>query len=488
MLAVGSAFTQGSALLSTIVLARVLAPTTFGGWQQLLLLYGVVSPLLLAGLPAAITYFMARATDRDDHARLAFEALVALAAAGMVFAVVLLALRVPIADAFDNPALEEALPLYAPYALFAFIGAVMPSTLIPLGHAPRAAGLSAAAAAIFFACVVGAALAFQDLNAIAAAASTAGAVTAAISVVVVRRTIGMQFDRQEIGTRIRTLLAYGTPLALTGLAGVLGYQFDRIVVSAQFTPAEYAIYAIGAVEIPITLIVQQSTNSVLLPALARSYRDGSLAELGDIWRDAIRKTSLVLLPLFALCLVVAGPLIEGLFGARYSESADIFRVYLLLMPLRVATYGLIPMAIGRTRINLAASIITLVANAVLAIALVEPLGLKGPALATVIAVALTVAYYLVRLRTVLDVPLGVLFPWRTVGTNLVLSLLVAVPIVPLLFSRLPDLAVVALASSLYAVLYVALMRATRRIRDDDWRRLVATARGAWLRVRPGAHA
>jgi O-antigen/teichoic acid export membrane protein len=301
-----------------------------------------------------------------------------------------------------------------------------------------------------------------------------GAITAAVSIVVVARRVGFQADWGQLLGGVRKFLAYGIPLALTGLAGILGFQFDRVVVSARFTPADYAIYAVGAVELPVTLIVQQSINSVLLPALAVRYRDGDRQGMGALWREAIRKTSLILLPCFALALLTATELVRVLFGERYEESADILRIYLLLMPMRVATYGLVPMAIGRTDVNLIASLVVLVSNAALALALVGPLGLEGPAVATVIATGLTVAYYLLRLRGLLSLTVGQLFPWRLVGVNLGLSLVAAIPAAAVLLLDLPDIVLLLAVSVVYGAAYITLMRATARITDEDWARLVAT--------------
>jgi O-antigen/teichoic acid export membrane protein len=483
-LAVGAAFTQGASLISTVVLARILVPAEFGGYQQLLLIYALLAPLLLGGIPAALTYFLSRARDDEERRRWTFDALVALTGLGLLFAVALAVFRHPIAELLNNPDLDEALLLYAPYTLFAFVAAVMPNSLIPTGQAGRAAALTAVFAGIFLACVVAGGILFRDVEGLALSASVSGGITAAVSLVVVHRRVGVQPDWSQLLSGVRKFLAYGIPLALTGVAGILGYQFDRVVVSARFTPSDYAIYAVGAVELPLTLVVQQSINSVLLPALAVRHRDADLAGLSALWREAIRKTSLILLPFFAIAMLTADELVRVLFGERYEESADILRIYLLLMPMRVATYGLIPMAIGRTDVNLIAALVVLFANAVLALALVGPLGLEGPALATVLATGLTVVYYLVRLRGLLSLSVGELFPWRVVGVNLVFSVLALIPAAPVLLLDLPDIALLAMATVVYATCYVAIMRRTGRITEDDFKRLRATV----SRLRPGQRA
>lgn len=480
-LAASATLAQGAGLAGTIVLARLLSQREFGGYQQLLLVYAIISPLLYGGVPAALTYYIARAESQEERARWTFDALVALTALGVLFAVGLILARQPLAALMHNRDLAPALALLAPYALLTFLASLVPNALIPVGRARLSALLSLASSFVYVSAIVVGGIVARDVGGLALAMAASSLFSAVVGVVAISRTVGIQRDWPGLPARVREFLAYGLPLALTGLAGVLGFQFDRLVVTAHFSPSKYAIYAVGAVELPITLIVQQSINSVLLPQLAVRHRDGDVEGLGTLWREAIRKSSLVLLPLFALSWVVAGDLVHVFFGGRYDESVSIFRIYLLLMPLRVATYGLLPMAVGRTRINLGASIVVLASNAVLAIALVGPLGLKGPAIATVIATGLTVAYYLVRLRGILNLPIRALFPWRLLAINLALSVVVAGVLAPVTAVSLPAGAMLVAWSAAYAATYVVVMRLTKRIRDDDWRRLVAFAMRPFVR-------
>ena len=62
----GSLAAQASYLLLLMVLTRLASKTQLGGYQQLQLVYGILSPLLIAGIPAALLYFIPRSEDRAD--------------------------------------------------------------------------------------------------------------------------------------------------------------------------------------------------------------------------------------------------------------------------------------------------------------------------------------------------------------------------------------------------------------------------------------
>jgi O-antigen/teichoic acid export membrane protein len=486
ILAVAALLTQGAGIISTIALARLLPLRDFGLYQELLLLYGLLAPLLFGGVPAALSYYVARARTEEDRAGWTFDGVMALTALGVLFAALLVLLRGPLSELLhERGRLTTAIALIGPYVVFAFAGAAVPNALVATGRARASALISAFAALVHVALLIGAAAVFEDVRALALAMGVSALVGAAVGLVVAARLIGFRPRLRGLPARSLQLGAYGLPLALTGLAGMLGFQFDRVVISQRFSPEVFAIYAVGAVELPLAAIVQQSVNSVLLPELARLHRDGDLSGMAALWRRTIAKVALILLPVFVLAMVVADDLLRVAFGGRFAESVDVFRIYLLLMPLRVATFGLLPMAIGRTGINLSAALIVLGSNVVLALALVGPLGIEGPALATVIATTLAAAYYLVRLRGLLGLPVRDLFPWRRLTEILAIAALVAVPLWPLAQADLPRAVRLVLVSALYAPLALAALRLTRRIEDGDWERLMAQLRRLRPRARGG---
>jgi O-antigen/teichoic acid export membrane protein len=466
-LASGSMATQAAQLLLLMALTRLVPKSQLGGYQQLTLIYGIVSPLLLAGIPAALLYFVPRSGDPAGVRRWVGAAYVLLAAIGAGAAAVVVVARQPIAEALGNPALADPLVVYAPYLFFAFVGAVMPSAMVAVGRAGRAAALNALGGAIVLVAVAGAAVVEPSTTSLAGALSIAAALTATVSTVAVARMVGLSLARDSLRQGTSAILAYGVPLALTGLAGTLAFQFDRLVVSREFSPALYAVYVVGAVELPIAVIVQQSVNAVLVPALARHWAEGDRGGMAALWRRAIRRTSLVLLPVFVFFEVTATDTIQALFGQSYDRSADVFRVYLALVPIRCATYGLITQAIGRPGINLSASFVVLVVNAVLVLALVGPLGLVGPAVGTVLATAVMSAYYLVRLRGILRMRIRQLFPIGLLAVNLSLSALAAVPLALVILVVEGAVARLVVGAVVYALSYVAVLAFAGRLEPRE---------------------
>ena len=479
-MALGSLFAQVTQILTLSALARIVAKDQIATYQQLNLLYGIVAPLLLAGIPTALLYLVPRAELADERRAWIMRAYIVLGGLGVASSLAVIAVRQPLAALFNNQELATALGWYAPYMFFAFIAAVAPPALVATGHARTAALFNALVGASTMLCVVVAAIVSPTGTGLALALSSSGALLALASVFMVRRATGMRLGRPRSGRgNTRRMISYGLPLAATGLAGSLGYQFDRIVVGANFSPREFAVYALGAVEIPLGLLIAAAVSNVLVPRLTILWRAGDRVGMVAVWREAMRKTSLAVLPLFAFMTVMSTELIRVLYGPGYSDSVDVFRIYLCLLPLRIATWGLIPQAIGRTGINFQASVIILVVNVTVAPVLVAPLGLIGPALAAPISALVATTYYLIRIRSIVGLGLRDLVPIRALTGTLLVSILAAAP---LLAVREIDAAAsirLAAAAVVFGVIAPLGLRAAGRISDDDVSRL----RGAIRRRR-----
>jgi O-antigen/teichoic acid export membrane protein len=474
ILAFGALLTQAATLASLVVLTRLVAKPALGGYQQLWLIYGILSPFLVGGVPTALLYFLPRARNEHEARRWVLDAYLVLAALGAVSSLGILLLRDPIAGGTNNHALSGALLLYAPYPFFAFLTAGMPSTLIASGKAKLAAVLNAFNGVTTVGVVIAAAVVSPTSRSMAAGLTISAAVVATVSTAVVFRVLRVPTALDARAIAWRPLLAYGLPLALTQLAGRLGFQIDRLVVSARYTPAEFAIYAVGAVDIPIAVVVQQAVNSVLVPALARLHAEGDVPGVARLWHAAIRKSSLIMLPLFAFLMVMADSVVHVLYGPAFAGSVPIFRAYLFLVPLRVVTYALITQAVGRTGINLSASLVLLAANVVLAVALVFPLGTLGPAIATPLASVVAAAYYLVRLRGVLALRIADLLPWRLLLANLGVSFAAACPLLLLFTVELSPFVRVAVGGAIFLPLYGIALWITGRLTRTEWQMLRRT--------------
>jgi len=142
VLSLGAVAAQILTVLSLAVLARLLTKSQFGTYQQLGLVFSIVSSLLIAGVPSALLYFLPRASSDAERRRWVFDTYLVMGTLGAIGAVGLVVLRRPLADAVGNPGLVEPLAFYAPVLLFAPIGGAATAALVGQGRSRLSAVLN----------------------------------------------------------------------------------------------------------------------------------------------------------------------------------------------------------------------------------------------------------------------------------------------------------------------------------------------------------
>ena len=444
-----------------IALAHLLTPSELGSYRQLFLIYTTFSTLLLLGIPQSMLYFLPKAESPEKQNALITRCLNLISLLGLLFALCLLIFRKPIATLFNNPALEKLLILYALYPIFLFVTQFFSSVMLGLKQPFKAATFTIFAIIADFILIVGSAFLTRNLTII-----VCGVISSAFLQWLYARISLAKFKAK--GTRFdlgsfKTLMSYSLPLGLSSIIGMMSIQLDKFMVSAFFSPEKFAVFSIGATEFPIVGILANSINSVLLPHLSSSNPE----KMGILYSGAVRKNTILVFPLMALCYIFAEPAITLIYGKLYTESAIYFRIYLFLLPLRIATYGILFQAFGKTRFVMYNSLFLLISNAILNYLLIIKFGMKGAAFATVIVTWLSVIIYLIQIAKVLKLNLMAFFPLVKIAKNAILTVIcsiICVLIIKLGNSTIPFLLT---GGVVFTVAYLFLGRKIGVILDYD---------------------
>jgi O-antigen/teichoic acid export membrane protein len=472
ILTFGSVASQITALVLGILLARTFSAADYGSYQQLLLVSTLSTLLFSVALPASLLYFVPN-LEGEKRAAFLWRTAGLLAVAGGVAAGCLVLARFALAQAFHNPDLASLAPWFAPSVMATVGTSFFLSAAIALGRSRLAAGFTLTASTANFLLIGGAAWLSPRLEALIAAWSAAGLLMWAVSLVLLAMLVGR--PRLRGGSiPLPEQLRYALPLGLTSIVGTLSWQMDKLLVGTGVDPGAYAVYVVGATEIPFIAALSGAVNNVLTPEFAKLHRQGDTPGILKRWHAAMGGLSLVYFPLFAYLMLEAGTLIPLVFSPRYADSVPLFQIYLLLMPLRIATYGLIFQATGRTHLNLAGSVMYLIANLLFTGLGLHVWGLPGAAAGSVLATLALIGYYLILLRRELAVSLGALVPWRLLLGNAVpAGLALAVTWAGTrAWPSLGGLAEIMVSLALFGTTYLLLASALGRLRLADVPRIL----------------
>jgi O-antigen/teichoic acid export membrane protein len=424
-LTVGSSINQLSRLLIVIVVARFVSKDVYGTYNQMFLVFGVLSPIFLAGIPGSLLYFFPNL--RSDKKKGFIEQTDALMSIlGLLYGILIFIFADTISMYFSNPALATALKIFSLYPFLNFATSTFQSYLV-VREKTKIAPLFFITSAFSKLSLIAIFLIFLPTSDGLAMAAVLSQVPTYLFIMV-----ALIKDRINILTGLTNLrwksvkgqLSYSVPLGLAGMIGIFAYQIDKLLVSLNFTPEVYAIYAVGAFEIPVVALIGQSVNNVLVPEISRNYKDGNYKEISRLWSESLRKMALIIFPIFAVLYILADLVILALFTDKYIESVPLFRIYLYLMPIRIASYGLILRAIGKTKIDFIASIFFLVINFVVSYYLMMAMGLVGPAIGTVITTIVLAMFYLLSIKKNTSLKLDELLPVKKLFS---VAMAVAIP-------------------------------------------------------------
>jgi O-antigen/teichoic acid export membrane protein len=421
---------KGASALSTLAVSTLLAwawpQGEMGAYSAVWALGNTLIPLFLLGFPTSFLYFFPQ-LRRPGQQLLVLQAGLCLAAAGLGLGTLmhlagpqLISLLGGQTGAARGGELLLHLDAFLPYAGCWVAGGLAEPALVAVGRSRWQAGLSLGVAVSQLGLALAALMGGWGVREVLWGFSALGVARLALGWALVGRAVGwdeIRWSRAGMGD----LLRYSLPVALGDGVGSLARVVDRLVVLSFFSAETFAFYHLGAVEVPVGVLLASATT-VLIPQVSALYGQDQRQAIAALWSAAVQRLSLVVLPLFFLLLVLAGPLVELAFPREYGQSAWVTRVFLLALPLRCAIYNPLLVGMGKARWALWVGVGDLLLNAGLSLALTQFLltgwpawAFLGPALATVFSTYVQVALLVGLIAWHLRLSLRQILPWKHLG-------------------------------------------------------------------------
>jgi O-antigen/teichoic acid export membrane protein len=486
VLSSGQFFVTLNGIVLAAILARLFSKQDYAAYQQTLVTYNIVAPLLALGLANALYYFIPR--DKSRARSILTGNLLLLFLAGSVFAVVIWcgANRL-LAQRFSNAAVRDLLLIYSPYAMLALPVGAVNACLLSCGKTNTSAVFNMLSRFLTLVCVVGLVLIWRGPR-----AAITGIVIAEFFVFLAALLLMYRIapgDRwQPDPANIWEQIRFSIPLGLASMIGIMSRSVDKVVVSSMCSPEQFAVYVNGAIDIPLIGILTGSINIVLLPEIVELYSKGSAPAALVLWRRAAVKCSLVLLPTMCFLFAMAPEVMRVLFSAEYSESAIPFRLYLVMVPIRVVAWEPMLMAAGKSSWILSRTVVSLLINIALSVFLVRYMGYIGAIVGSICELYLWhTPFYCAAISKLYHCPLRSVLPLRKISLIMFLCLVACIvflakPFVPIH----SDLLLLGVFGLLYVCMLTVLMILSGTISPANIRAAISLSAGGVSSVRiPG---
>lgn len=479
-LSFGKVLTATVTLATGMVMARLLSEAELATYRQTLLAYQVLIPLLSLGLGQGLYYFLP--TEKTRVRGVVADALVMMLGMGLLYAVfIALGGNQLLARRFSNPAIVATLAYLVPLPLVMLPVALMESVLVVRNQVGKLAGYNVLVHLVLAVGIIGACLVWRTPESMVLARVGIGVAAGLAGIRLMLAALPRDDWRPRWGS-MKAMVMYSLPLVSATALDTFFLQLDKIIVSSLCRPEEFAVYSNGAIEIPLVAILTGAIATVIQPDLRRHVAAGEMEAAMGLFRQAAEKSAAILLPVMLFLLVSAEPFILTLFSEKYAGSVLPFRMYLLILPVRIAYFAPMMLALGLNKMILHRSMTGLGFNLVVSIVLVRWMGYLGAIVGTIVTLyTINSAWNFSVISRAAGCRWTQVLPFRELMRIFGAGVLATVPVGVARFwtSGLPPLVELILHAVLFAVtLALVAWWAGIRVLRDEWMRMA----GRWSKI------
>lgn len=324
-LAAGRALGFATTFMIPVVLVRVLDQGEFGTYKQLFLVYATLYGIAPVGMAECLYYFLP--FDPKRAGRFVANSVLALLATGSVAAIVLAAFARALAAAIGNPEFAAHTTQLGLFLALTMMSAVTEIVMITRNRHRLSALVYTVSDATRALSLVIPAIVWRDVHAVMIGAVVFGAIRAIATVYYLR--LELRGDLRPDLQLLRKQLAYALPFAAAVVLEITQSSLHQFVVTHNYDTRTFAVYSVGCLQIPLVDFVATGASSVLMVRMGEQSGPSAQAARLELWREAVRKLAVLLLPLVALLLVAGRELIVFLFTDRFRASVPIFLIFSL---------------------------------------------------------------------------------------------------------------------------------------------------------------
>lgn len=469
---VSKSFKHVSVFLLSILLARYLSLDDYGSYLQVMLIATTAIYFSLMGIPSSIYYFVHRVKNKKQFIKRTILMIHALA---VLSSIIILFMSDYLAEVLNNSELAEVVFVFVLFILFQIPIKIFEPLMISTDNIIGFVKINLFFNIMFF-FAVAIPLVFLD-GMLYVYYSMIGFFV--LQYLVINISILREYTRLEDNDKsskefedlddctLINQLRYSLPIGASGAIAELSRIVDKIIVSSYFSPADLAIYARGAMEIPMLSVIINSLGNILMPKFVKSYAENDISNILVYWHRSTVLIAFVVYPMMVLMITIGDVLIPMLFTEKFNDSIIIFQIYTFTLLFRITTYDSIVRAMGQTKMLLRVTLISLVLNMILTISMIELFGIIGAPFATFLTILAVRLEMLRVIKNLLEIKFIDVFPWIKLLKILSISILSLFFVLPVLSIDMSLVFKFFAASAVYGIVYLIFARVFSLLDTDE---------------------
>lgn len=398
------------ALIFTMLIARNFSFYEFGTYKQLNLVINLSLTFFTLGVPTTISYFYINFNHKQKTQLLSNTIILMLLMS--VFQVILIFLfHSKIALILNNENLRNYFSLLSAYLFIMIFSSFIDNIYVSSSRTIILGITYIIYSSIYFLVLFIIILKTKSLMPLLLSMTVLEFIRSIFMLIYILKKEQFQFNINS--NLFKEQLYCAIPMGVAMIMQNLGMYIDNIFVSKFFSPVKYALYANGAMDVPLVGIVTISVSTVILPVMSKAYNtENDIVKMLKVWGDSAKNVALIMFPIFWILLMFKRGYILFIFSDRYIQSIPVFLVYLLKFPLYCTVFGNALIAMKKQNCILYNMIIGIILNVTLNFILIKPFGMLGCAVSAVTAQYIIVLLQLIQISKYTKISIMNLLPYK----------------------------------------------------------------------------
>lgn len=453
----GSLFSFGFGVGSSMILSRYFSKEDYGTYQQVLYVYNSLLTVFTLGLPKAFSYFLPRipknqAKDMIKKITNLFFLL------GGFFSLLLFLLSDIIAELLKNPSLGYALKIFSLVPLLMLPTMGLEGILSTFRLTKFMAIYTVVTRALMLICVAMPVLIFNGGYIQAIVGFVIASFIAFLLALYFKYYPVRNNGNEKCDITYSEVFAFSLPLLHASLWGIIINSADQFFISRYFGNKTFAEFSNGALDLPFVGMIVGATATVLSPVFSRMSHErlNPQLEIFPIWKSVFEKSAMLIYPLLIYTWFFADILIIVLYGEQYEVSSVYFRIKTVINFFTLIVYAPLIINIGKVKyyanVHMYGAIILVIAE------YISVLLFNSPYILVSVSVICQFGriYFMLKLVTnFFNYPLYKLFPLKLIAKILLPSIII-LSLEYYLFTyilRLQSLTVLFLSFTIYSIVF-----------------------------------
>ncbi len=471
ILTVGRVLAYAVMFFVPLVNTRMLTVEHYGYYRQFWLIFETLSPILILGFPRSLMYYFPRAESDEQKSIYATQTIVFLVAMSLVAWLVYSLMATYLGEGMGALVRAFYWRLVA-FTMFMMVSQYMEQLWVAERRVVGQSVYHAVTSILQASIVMAIALFTRDVSAMIWGLAIFAGFKFLFALGYTAKRYTLALNKISLAS-MKEQLSFAAPLGAASIALVLLSQTDKFIISRFLGREEFAIYTIGAFQVPFVNIIRGSITNVTFPMMAKYQKQGDFAAILALYKRALLKTSVLFFPIFSFLVVSADPFIRSLFEEEYLRAIPVFAVYMFLFLRSSVETGQVLQVFKRNDFVLKVFAAGFAANLVLSIGLFQWIGRLGVPIGTVITMYLVNIINLMKASSLLQVGFFDMLPLGALGRRLFVALIPAGGLwVAYHYYSVDNPLELVVACGLYSLVYFAICQVNGFLTIADLRSLV----------------